>query len=158
MEKENNELLSAVKSGVMNAQNLEEAQRYIQIGLASNLVGGLDLLAKNVKAVSDIQQKLTNKLIEKLEVDIESMEKDEIIESLESINKIVINSLEVQRKVAQGKSLLSEYPSLNEEEKNVVKLLKNLEAPEDKKLFLDTLKSVLNKKSVQDDFEDELPK
>jgi F0F1-type ATP synthase epsilon subunit len=158
MEKENNELLSAVKSGVMNAQNLEEAQRYIQIGLASNLVGGLDLLAKNVKAVSDIQQKLTNKLIEKLEVDIESMEKDEIIESLESINKIVINSLEVQRKVAQGKSLLSEYPSLNEEEKNVVKLLKNLETPEDKKLFLDTLKSVLNKKSVQDDFEDELPK
>lgn len=158
MEKENNELLSAVKSGVMNAQNLEEVQRYIQIGLASNLVGGLDLLAKNVKAVSDIQQKLTNKLIEKLEVDIESMEKDEIIESLESINKIVINSLEVQRKVAQGKSLLSEYPSLNEEEKNVVKLLKNLETPEDKKLFLDTLKSVLNKKSVQDDFEDELPK
>lgn len=158
MEKENNELLSAVKSGVMNAQNLEEAQRYIQIGLASNLVGGLDLLAKNVKAVSDIQQKLTNKLIEKLEVDIESMEKDEIIESLESINKIVINSLEVQRKVAQGKSLLSEYPSLNEEEKNVVKLLKNLETPEDKKLFLDTLKNVLNKKSVQDDFEDELPK
>lgn len=158
MEKENNELFSAVKSGVMNAQNLEEAQRYIQIGLASNLVGGLDLLAKNVKAVSDIQQKLTNKLIEKLEVDIESMEKDEIIESLESINKIVINSLEVQRKVAQGKSLLSEYPSLNEEEKNVVKLLKNLETPEDKKLFLDTLKSVLNKKSVQDDFEDELPK
>lgn len=158
MEKENNELLSAVKSGVMNAQNLEEAQRYIQIGLASNLVGGLDLLAKNVKAVSDIQQKLTNKMIEKLEVDIESMEKDEIIESLESINKIVINSLEVQRKVAQGKSLLSEYPSLNEEEKNVVKLLKNLETPEDKKLFLDTLKSVLNKKSVQDDFEDELPK
>lgn len=158
MEKENNELLSAVKSGVMNAQNLEEAQRYIQIGLASNLVGGLDLLAKNVKAVSDIQQKLTNKLIEKLEVDIESMEKDKIIESLESINKIVINSLEVQRKVAQGKSLLSEYPSLNEEEKNVVKLLKNLETPEDKKLFLDTLKSVLNKKSVQDDFEDELPK
>lgn len=158
MEKENNELLSAVKSGVMNAQNLEEAQRYIQIGLASNLVGGLDLLAKNVKAVSDIQQKLTNKLIEKLEVDIESMEKDEIIEYLESINKIVINSLEVQRKVAQGKSLLSEYPSLNEEEKNVVKLLKNLETPEDKKLFLDTLKSVLNKKSVQDDFEDELPK
>lgn len=158
MEKENNELLSAVKSGVMNAQNLEEAQRYIQIGLASNLVGGLNLLAKNVKAVSDIQQKLTNKLIEKLEVDIESMEKDEIIESLESINKIVINSLEVQRKVAQGKSLLSEYPSLNEEEKNVVKLLKNLETPEDKKLFLDTLKSVLNKKSVQDDFEDELPK
>lgn len=158
MEKENNELLSAVKSGVMNAQNLEEAQRYIQIGLASNLVGGLDLLAKNVKAVSDIQQKLTNKLIEKLEVDIESMEKDEIIESLESINKIVINSLEVQRKVVQGKSLLSEYPSLNEEEKNVVKLLKNLETPEDKKLFLDTLKSVLNKKSVQDDFEDELPK
>lgn len=158
MEKENNELLSAVKSGVMNSQNLEEAQRYIQIGLASNLVGGLDLLAKNVKAVSDIQQKLTNKLIEKLEVDIESMEKDEIIESLESINKIVINSLEVQRKVAQGKSLLSEYPSLNEEEKNVVKLLKNLETPEDKKLFLDTLKNVLNKKSVQDDFEDELPK
>lgn len=158
MEKENNELLSAVKSGVMNAQNLEEAQRYIQIGLASNLVGGLDLLAKNVKAVSDIQQKLTNKLIEKLEVDIESMEKDEIIESLGLINKIVINSLEVQRKVAQGKSLLSEYPSLNEEEKNVVKLLKNLETPEDKKLFLDTLKSVLNKKSVQDDFEDELPK
>lgn len=158
MEKENNELLLAVKSGVMNAQNLEEAQRYIQIGLASNLVGGLDLLAKNVKAVSDIQQKLTNKLIEKLEVDIESMEKDEIIESLESINKIVINSLEVQRKVAQGKSLLSEYPSLNEEEKNVVKLLKNLETPEDKKLFLDTLKNVLNKKSVQDDFEDELPK
>lgn len=158
MEKENNELLLAVKSGVMNSQNLEEAQRYIQIGLASNLVGGLDLLAKNVKAVSDIQQKLTNKLIEKLEVDIESMEKDEIIESLESINKIVINSLEVQRKVAQGKSLLSEYPSLNEEEKNVVKLLKNLETPEDKKLFLDTLKNVLNKKSVQDDFEDELPK
>lgn len=158
MEKENNELLLAVKSGMMNAQNLEEAQRYIQIGLASNLAGGLDLLAKNVKAVLDIQQKLTNKLIEKLEVDIESMEKDEIIEYLESINKIVINSLEVQRKVAQGKSLLSEYPSLNEEEKNVVKLLKNLETPEDKKLFLDTLKSVLNKKSVQDDFEDELPK
>ena len=66
--------------------------------------------------------------------------------------------MEVQRKVAQGKSLLSEYPSLNEEEKNVVKLLKNLETPEDKRLFLDTLKNVLNKKSVQDDFEDELPK
>lgn len=155
---ENNELFLAVKSGVMNSQNLEEAQRYIQIGLASNLVSGIDLLAKNVKAVSDVQQKLVNKLIEKLEVNIESMEQEDLLEALDSINKIIINSLEVQRKVAQGKSLLSEYPSLNEEEKNVVKLLKNLETPEDKRLFLDTLKSVLNKKSVQDDFEDELPK
>lgn len=155
---ENNELFLAVKSGVMNSQNLEEAQRYIQIGLASNLVSGIDLLAKNVKAVSDVQQKLVNKLIEKLEVNIESMEQEDLLEALDSINKIIINSLEVQRKVAQGKSLLSEYPSLNEEEKNVVKLLKNLETPEDKRLFLDTLKNVLNKKSVQDDFEDELPK
>ena len=155
---ENNELFLAVKSGVMNSQNLEEAQRYIQIGLASNLVSGIDLLAKNVKAVSDVQQKLVNKLIEKLEVNIESMEQEDLLEALDSINKIIINSLEVQRKVAQGKSLLSEYPSLNEEEKNVVKLLKNLETPEDKRLFLDTLKNVLNKKSVQDDFEDKLPK
>ena len=142
----------------MNSQNLEEAQRYIQIGLASNLVSGIDLLAKNVKSISDVQQKLVNKLIEKLEVNIESMEQEDLIESLDAINKMIINSLEVQRKVAQGKSLLSEYPSLNEEEKNVVKLLKNLETPEDKRLFLDTLKNVLNKKSVQDDFEDELPK
>lgn len=155
---ENNELFLAVKSGVMNSQNLEEAQRYIQIGLASNLVSGIDLLAKNVKSISDVQQKLVNKLIEKLEVNIESMEQEDLIESLDAINKMIINSLEVQRKVAQGKSLLSEYPSLNEEEKNVVKLLKNLETPEDKRLFLDTLKNVLNKKSVQDDFEDELPK
>lgn len=155
---ENNELFLAVKSGVMNSQNLEEAQRYIQIGLASNLVSGIDLLAKNVKSISDVQQKLVNKLIEKLEVNIESMEQEDLLEALDSINKIIINSLEVQRKVAQGKSLLSEYPSLNEEEKNVVKLLKNLETPEDKRLFLDTLKNVLNKKSVQDDFEDELPK
>ena len=155
---ENNELFLAVKSGVMNSQNLEEAQRYIQIGLASNLVSGIDLLAKNVKSISDVQQKLVKKLIEKLEVNIESMEQEDLIESLDAINKMIINSLEVQRKVAQGKSLLSEYPSLNEEEKNVVKLLKNLETPEDKRLFLDTLKNVLNKKSVQDDFEDELPK
>ena len=155
---ENNELFLAVKSGVMNSQNLEEAQRYIQIGLASNLVSGIDLLAKNVKSISDVQQKLVNKLIEKLEVNIESMEQEDLLEALDSINKIIINSLEVQRKVAQGKSLLSEYPSLNEEEKNVVKLLKNLETPEDKRLFLDTLKNVLNKKSAQDDFEDELPK
>lgn len=155
---ENNELFLAVKSGVMNSQNLEEVQRYVQIGLASNLVSGIDFLAKNVKAVSDVQQKLVNKLIEKLEVNIESMEQEDLLEALDSINKIIINSLEVQRKVAQGKSLLSEYPSLNEEEKNVVKLLKNLETPEDKRLFLDTLKNVLNKKSVQDDFEDELPK
>lgn len=155
---ENNELFLAVKSGVMNSQNLEEVQRYIQIGLASNLVSGIDLLAKNVKSISDVQQKLVNKLIEKLEVNIESMEQEDLIESLDAINKMIINSLEVQRKVAQGKSLLSEYPSLNEEEKNVVKLLKNLETPEDKRLFLDTLKNVLNKKSVQDDFEDELPK
>lgn len=155
---ENNELFLAVKSGVMNSQNLEEAQRYIQIGLASNLVSGIDLLAKNVKSISDVQQKLVNKLIEKLEVNIESMEQEDLIESLDAINKMIINSLEVQRKVAQGKSLLSEYPSLNEEEKNVVKLLKNLETPEDKRLFLGTLKNVLNKKSVQDDFEDELPK
>lgn len=155
---ENNELFLAVKSGVMNSQNLEEAQRYIQIGLASNLVSGIDLLAKNVKSISAVQQKLVNKLIEKLEVNIESMEQEDLIESLDAINKMIINSLEVQRKVAQGKSLLSEYPSLNEEEKNVVKLLKNLETPEDKRLFLDTLKNVLNKKSVQDDFEDELPK
>ena len=155
---ENNELFLAVKSGVMNSQNLEEVQRYIQIGLASNLVSGIDLLAKNVKVVSDVQQKLVNKLIEKLEVNIESMEQEDLLEALDSINKIIINSLEVQRKVAQGKSLLSEYPSLNEEEKNVVKLLKNLETPEDKRLFLDTLKNVLNKKSVQDNFEDELPK
>ena len=142
MEQKENALLVAVKEGVLNAQNIEEAQRYLQINLAANLIGGVHLLSGTVNQISDLHKKLVEKLIEKYEVDLESMESEELLEALEVTQKMIINSVEVQRKVAQGKALLAEYPALSEEEKEVVKLLKNLETPADKKLFLDTLKGV----------------
>lgn len=159
MEQKENALLVAVKEGVLNAQNIEEAQRYLQINLAANLIGGVHLLSGMVNQISDLHKKLVEKLIDKYEVDLESMESEELLEALEVTQKMIINSVEVQRKVAQGKALLAEYPALSEEEKEVVKLLKNLETPADKKLFLDTLKGVLQKKTqAQDDFEEEISK
>ena len=45
MEQKENALLVAVKEGVLNAQNIEEAQRYLQINLSANLIGGVHLLS-----------------------------------------------------------------------------------------------------------------
>jgi hypothetical protein len=151
-----NSLLVAVQSGIMSAQNIEEAQRYIQIAFASNLIKGVQKLSETINLVDDLQSKIVNKLVNKLEEDIEVLDTDKLLEYASKINSMIVQSVETQRKVAQGKELLSSYPTLSDEEKEVVKMMKALETENDKVLFLKTLKQVLsNKDKKDDDFENE---
>ncbi len=152
---ESKELVQAVEQGIMTAQNIEAAQRYLQITLASRLISGIDALDTNISKMKEMQEKIISRLQDKIE-EIDLVEDvDTLITWATKVNNMMINSVEVQRKVAQGKELLSSYPTLSDEEKEVVKMMKALDTDDKKRLFLKTLKDVLTKSQEQAaDFEE----
>lgn len=152
---ESKDLVQAVEQGVMNAQNIEAAQRYLQINLASKLISGINALDSNISKMKEMQEKVINRLKDKMdEIDIVD-DVDLLLTWTSKLNGMIINSVEVQRKVAQGKELLSSYPTLSDEEKEVVKMMKALDTDDKKRLFLKTLKDVLTRSQEQAaDFEE----
>ena len=52
----------------------------------------------------------------------------------------MINIVDLQRKIVQGKDIFSDYPTLSDEEKGFIKILNSIKSPEDRKRFLKLVK------------------
>lgn len=166
-----NGLVKAIENGVASAEQIAEMSRLLQISLVSDMLTGQKQLMGTVSPFIALQEKAQAKLMQVLEVDVESMDRDDLMKLIEFTQKNSLNVLEMQRKLVQGKELLSAYPQLTAEERAVITLMKQFKTPEEKKLFMDALKSAATTsgeatardaskaKETQsdDDFDDTLP-
>lgn len=155
-------LVRAMQTGLATVDQIQEASRLVSISLAGQLLMGTGALMETVKPIAALHNKLVARYQEVLEQDMEIMTREDLENAIGVLSKNLINSLEVQRKIVQGKEILSNYPALTEEEKSMVKMMQSFKTADEKKIFIETLRSAIStnnaagstKKDVVDDFED----
>lgn len=137
-----NAVITSIIDGQANQEEMQKASRFIQINLASQLLSGTKQLIESLNPLYDLQQKVIDKLVEKITTEIDEMSVEDLTALVDTIQKRALATMELQRKIAQGRDLLSCLPALSDEEKGFLAIIKTLKNDDEKRAFVEALKGV----------------
>lgn len=148
---------NAILHGVANQEQVAQLSRIVSVAIVSDLVEGTKTIKSTISPLVDLQRTIFSKLQERIEVDIDTMELKDILELLKFLHNSQMSVLELERKIAQGKNLFESVPTITEEERNVLRMLKSFQTEEERMIFYETLKSALGLNKVKQDKTSEAP-
>lgn len=148
---------NAIVHGVANQEQVAQLSRIVSVAIVSDLVEGTKTIKSTISPLIDLQRTIFSKLQERIEVDIDTMELKDILELLKFLHNSQVSVLELERKIAQGKNLFESVPTITEEERNVLRMLKSFQTEEERMIFYETLKSALGLNKVKQDKNSEAP-
>nr|DAH52355.1 MAG TPA: hypothetical protein [Caudoviricetes sp.] len=148
---------NAILHGVANQEQVAQLSRIVSVAIVSDLVEGTKTLKSTISPLIDLQRTIFSKLQERIEVDIDTMELKDILELSKFLHNSQMSVLELERKIAQGKNLFESVPTITEEERNVLRMLKSFQTEEERMIFYETLKSALGLNKVKQDKTSEVP-
>lgn len=148
-------MVASILDGTVTEETLGLALKSLQINMAASLVMGQGKASE----VANRLQKQTEKLLDRFDTlfdaEISKITEAEVaLDMIERVHRIQLNTLEVQRKIVQGKDLFTTN-IMSAEEKMINQLLNSFTSREDKLKFMDIVKEQLSKNSVNDSFDDE---
>lgn len=153
--KEIAELAQLIASGQATASDLGTACKSLQVGMAVTLINGLQRVNSGISVAASLQDKLITKFNEVLEANISQGvldDPDELLSYIERLNNIQCRTLDLQRKIAQGKELIPET-NLSDDEKMIVKLFKSFKSKDEKEKFIKVVNDTLKENTSSDDLE-----
>ena len=116
--------------------------RNIQTGLAGNLVAGLSDAMATINSFNAHLDRCINQLTLRLESDVQIMDATQLIDIITKIQTRQLATLDLYRKVVQGKDLFP-VETLSDEEKKVLKLIKSFRSKEEKDKFFQICSEML---------------
>lgn len=136
-------LKNAFMQGLISQEQVAEANRLIQVIFANHVISGVSLLVDSVEPTLELNSLLIENYKRKLQEDIEAdiMSREDIQNAIKFNNDQLVKSLDLIRKFVQGKELLQNYPTLSDEERSIVEMLKSFKSKEEKDAFVGALKN-----------------
>lgn len=134
-------LAQALTSGTASVDDIDKVQALVRTVLVTDLLAGTRAISTAISPYYKMWQKFNDKLPEAFETALE-MATDfyDIIKLMSELEHRMINIVDLQRKIVQGKDIFSDYPTLSDEEKGFIKVLNSIKSPEDRKRFLKLVK------------------
>lgn len=144
--KELQAMVSSIMDGNATVEELGVAVKALQTKMSVALISGVDSVLKSLNESTKVLDTAVSKFNEKIKIDVETdlLETKELLEIIERMQNQQLKVLDLQRKIVQGKELIPQ-PSLSDEEKQVITLLKSFSSQEDKVKFLNVVKDTLKK-------------
>lgn len=138
-------VVRSIMDGSISEETLGTALKSLQIQMAATLISSQGKAIALVDGVSIYADKLKAKFDEVFAGEIDRMTgADELMGWLERINNMQLKTLEVQRKIIQGKELFS-TTVMSAEEKMLSRLLASFSSKEEKSKFMEIVKSHMDK-------------
>lgn len=144
--KELQAMVSSIMDGNATVEELGVAVKALQTKMSVALISGVDSVLKSLQESTKVLDSAVSKFNEKIKIDVETdlLETKDLLEIIERMQNQQLKVLDLQRKIVQGKELIPQ-PSLSDEEKQVITLLKSFSSQEDKVKFLNVVKDTLKK-------------
>lgn len=144
--KELQAMVSSIMDGNATVEELGVAVKALQTKMSVALISGVDSVLKSLQESTKVLDSVVSKFNEKIKIDVETdlLETKDLLEIIERMQNQQLKVLDLQRKIVQGKELIPQ-PSLSDEEKQVITLLKSFSSQEDKVKFLNVVKDTLKK-------------
>ena len=146
-------MVQQLQAGTLDESSKGVLLRTLQISMSSSIINNLKVLDESVTGLRAFGDKIMQKLLEKIEVAMETADLEELIKYTDFIINKQMQILDLQRKIHQGKELFP-IDTFSEDEKQILKLLNSFSSAEEKKKFLEVVKKTLSDKDVPGEFED----
>jgi len=144
------ELVSTIMDGTITEDSLGTALKAMQINMAAALVVNQNKAVAMVEGMHSHYQKLQKRFDELIINEISTMtDAESVFEWIEKIHNMQLRTLEVQRKIVQGKELFN-TTVLTPEEKLVSQLFSSLTTKAKKEEFLSLVKKSMEDNSFED--------
>lgn len=129
-------LARLIMSGRASEQEKGLVLRTIQVGMATNMVAGLNELHSNVVQAMNLYQALDSEYNRQLREQLEqgALTKEEIRIERDALEKRVHAILNLERQIVQGKNIFPE-DSLSEDDRKILRLMASVKTPEERKKF-----------------------
>lgn len=129
-------LARLIMSGRASEQEKGLVLRTIQVGMATNMVAGLNELHSNVAQAMGLYQALDAEYMRRLQEQLESqsLTKEEIRIERDALEKRMHAILNLERQIVQGKNIFPE-DSLSEDDRKILRLMASVKSPEERKKF-----------------------
>lgn len=129
-------LARLITSGRASEQEKGLVLRTIQVGMATNMVAGLNELHSNVAQAMNLYQALDSEYNRQLREQLEqgALTKEEIRIERDALEKRVHAILNLERQIVQGKNIFPE-DSLSEDDRKILRLMASVKTPEERKKF-----------------------
>lgn len=129
-------LARLITSGRASEQEKGLVLRTIQVGMATNMVAGLNELHSNVAQAMNLYQALDSEYNRQLREQLEqgALTKEEIRIERDTLEKRVHAILNLERQIVQGKNIFPE-DSLSEDDRKILRLMASVKTPEERKKF-----------------------
>lgn len=129
-------LARLIMSGRASEQEKGLVLRTIQVGMATNMVAGLNELHSNVAQAMNLYQALDSEYNRQLREQLEqgALTKEEIRIERDALEKRVHAILNLERQIVQGKNIFPE-DSLSEDDRKILRLMASVKTPEERKKF-----------------------
>lgn len=128
-------LESLVRLGTATETDLGMQMRAIMVGVSTAACNIVERLHNQSMACANIMQRLSDKHLEKLSEEIETMDRTELDIEYKNLmdRQIAVAKLEI--KIAQGKAMFPE-DSFSEEDRKILRMLSALRSKEDRQRFV----------------------
>lgn len=129
-------LARLIMSGRASEQEKGLVLRTIQVGMATNMVAGLNELHSNIAQAMNLYQALDSEYNRQLREQLEqgALTKEEIRIERDALEKRVHAILNLERQIVQGKNIFPE-DSLSEDDRKILRLMASVKTPEERKKF-----------------------
>ena len=151
------ELVKRLNAGVLEESERGTLLKMLQISLASSLIGNTHKVDENVVQMNSLLEKVNRRYVELVYSSLESYNLEELTDILNSLVDRQLKVADLQRKVLQGKELIS-GEVLSDDERKILKVMSSFTSKEEKRAFLNAVQEHLNeiesKRDAKDEFRD----
>lgn len=137
-------LVQQIMDGTIEESKRGTILKSLQVAMSTSILQNLSEVNDSVSKLKGLCDKLDKKLIESLDVEIDSMTPEFLLRLSSLMMGKRLSVLDMQRKIFQGKDLFPDNV-LSDDERMVVKLFKSFGSEAEKKAFMKVVKQTLNK-------------
>lgn len=136
-------LTNAVEAGIQTQEQAVSLNRLVRSVLAIDLLKGSRELSSTIDPLMRMYERAKARFEEVFEEEVDSYGTKEALELMDAFSSVIMRIVDLQRKIVQGKELFSSQDLMTEEERAVSRLMQSIQTPEEKKVFIETMKKVI---------------
>lgn len=136
-------LTNAVEAGIQTQEQAVSLNRLVRSVLAIDLLKGARELSSTIDPLMRMYERAKARFEEVFEEEVDSYGTKEALELMDAFSSVIMRIVDLQRKIVQGKELFSSQDLMTEEERAVSRLMQSIQTPEEKKVFIETMKKVI---------------
>ena len=142
-------LAELILSGSASEEERGVFLRAIQTALGAGLMAHIQKMHSALERGISLYRKLDERYVSTIEKDLEEdiLSTDEIVHERNSLERRMLNILELERKIMQGKTLFPE-DTLSSEDRMVIRVMRSIKTEEQKQAFFHTIASFMKSENA----------